>query len=122
MQFRLYGKIISRSVRHVATKTPAYDLYQVAIEEPGLYPSHFQVSTKDPSLFGPSDGPFAVGNFCTVTGFINGSRREVQRKDGSGKFMSYSTYLTAKSVETAAETAAPAPDNSQVNDDSDIPF
>ena len=77
MQFRLYGKVVNRSVRKVTRRDGTrYDLYQIVIEEPGKYPSRFQVSSKDASMFGSPDGMFGVGKFVIATGFQNGSERD----------------------------------------------
>ena len=122
MQFRLYGKVVNRSARKIQkTDGTTYDLYNMVIEEPGQFPSRFQVSSKDPSLFGPADGPFGIGKFVTATGFINGRERDAMRKDGT-PFKSYTTWLTLKSLESSAPAVAPdaAPANDAIADD--IPF
>lgn len=122
MQFRLYGKVISRSVRKVKKSNgETYDLYQMVIEEPGQYPSRFQVGSKLASLFGPADGIFGVGKFVTATGFINGTERQAKRADGSS-FTAYSTYLTLKTLDSAApaQESQTSGDGEEYSDD--IPF
>lgn len=122
MKFNLYGKVCSRSVRKVTKRDGTkYDLYQMVIEEPGQYPSRFQVSSKDASMFGQPEGPFGVGKFVTATGFQNGSERDAKRKDGT-PFKSYPVWFTVKTLESAAPVAAsdPAPAADEISDD--IPF
>jgi len=120
MQFRLYGKVCSRSAHKVKKQDgTSYDLYTMVIEEPGQFPSNFQVSSKDASMFGQKDGPFGVGKFVTATGFINGNEGEAKRKDGT-PFKTYRTWLTVKQL----ESSAPADQQPSAHEEEieDIPF
>ena len=126
MQFRLYGKVVNRSMRKVTKRDGTkYDLYQMVIEEPGQNPSRFQVSSKDVSMFGQPDGPFGVGKFVRASGFVNGSERSAKRADGT-PFTAYSTWFTLRELESAAPpesapaAAAVAAGSDEVADD--IPF
>jgi len=124
MKFELYGKIVSRRVAKLTNRktNQPYDLYSVVIEEPGIYPSLFQVSTKSPSMLGPKDGMFAVGRWCTVRGFVNGREREATSRDGK-RFKAYSTTMTLSSIETAEPPAVdPASGESTEGVADDIPF
>ena len=124
MQFRLYGKVVNRSVRKVKKADgTTYDLYNMVIEEPGAYPSRFQVSSKVASLFGAADGPLGIGKFVPATGFINGAERDAKRRDGT-PFKSYAVWFTVKTIESAAPAAATAADPAAAADEisDDIPF
>lgn len=121
MQFRLYGKVIARTVRHVKrTDGSSFDRYSMVIEEPGQYPSRFQVQSKDPSIFGQNDGPFGIGKFVTATGFVNGQERDAKRQDGT-PFKSYNVWLTLKTLEPSGSAEPPTPAASDVVDE-DIPL
>lgn len=97
MRCEITGKVLSRT-RRATTKG---ELYSLEIEEPGLFPSVFQVSSRDVTLFGKSDGPFAVGRLVRVTAFANGRMREGVGKDGK-PFKAYSVWFTASRVEPVA--------------------
>lgn len=93
--------------------------YHIVIEEPGIYPSLFEFTTKLASLFGPPDGPLGVGKPVKATGFANGREREIPKKDGSGNFTKYEIYFTLSSLEPFGG-AAPAP--AAGDDPEDMPF
>ncbi len=119
MKIQLYGKVIARTQR----KTDKGVLYSIDIEEPGVYPSRFQLSSRDASLFGQSDGPFAVGKFVTATAFLNGAVKQVPGKNGK-PFNAYRTWFNLAKLEPAesasgAAAATPQSDD-QVNED--LPF
>ncbi len=97
MKCEITGKVVNRTHR----ATPKGELGSLEIEEPGLFPSVFQVSSRDVTLFGKPDGPFAVGRIVRVTAFANGRMREVVGKDGK-KFKAYSVWFTASRIEPVA--------------------
>lgn len=120
MKFKLYGEITERSMRHVKKADgSSYDAYSLVIKEPGKYPHVFKVTTKDPSMLGQKDGPFAVGKFVTAEGFINGNVKDAVSKDGK-PFKSYNIYLTLSSLETAVAPSAAQPGEEEIADD--MPF
>ncbi len=119
MKIECYGKVQSRTMR----KTEKGELYTLVVEEPGRYPSPFAFATREASVFGPKDGPCGVGKYVKAYGFANGVKREIERKDGSGKFTKYEIYFTLSRIEAASApefsdtAAAPA-----AGDLEDIPF
>ena len=115
MKIQLYGKVLARS-HHASDRGESYS---IVIEEPGIYPSQFQLTSKDASLFGQPDGPFGVGKMVTATAFANGREREVDSKKEPGKKLKvYSVWFTLTKLEPA-ETPATAPGES---DPADMPF
>lgn len=119
MKIQLYGKVISRSQRKMQDGSIKY---LAVIEEPGIYPSRFQLESKDASIFGQKDGPFGVGKFVTATAFANGREKEVEGKNG--KFITYRVWFTLTKLEPAESTSAAAAEtprnDDQVNED--LPF
>lgn len=121
MKCEICGRVVSRTRR----TTPKGELYSLEIEEPGLYPSVFQVSSRDVTLFGKSDGPFAVGALVRVTAFANSKVR--QAIDSNGKaFRAFSVWFTASRIErieavenSGADPSTPKPVEPEPED---IPF
>jgi len=123
MKFTLYGKVVARTSRKVKkTDGSSYDLYNIVIEEPGQYPSRFQLGSKDASMFGQKDGPCGIGKMVTATGFVNGKAKECKTSEGH-KFTTYPVWFTLSSL-VPAEAASSAPDDSLAGDSvaDDIPF
>ncbi len=89
MKVTIYGKVVGRSCR----KTAKGDLYSIVIEELGQYPSRFQLSSNNASLFGQKDGPFGVGKMVTATAFMNGRENDAKRSDGK-PFKAYRVWFT----------------------------
>lgn len=122
MKFKLFGKVVSRTIHRVMKKDgTAYDLYQMVIDEPGVYPSRFQIATKDPGLMGDKDGPFGIGKDVIAEGFVNGTARQLSKSDG-GTFTKYETWLTVKTLTSAADGAASAPSPAENAETEDYPF
>lgn len=126
MKIEVYGKITKRSARTVKPQQGEdYQLYQIEIEEPGMFPSVFQLSSRDASLFGQKDGPLGVGNMVKITGFGNGRKRPATTREGK-KFDAYSTWFTIHTITplgkdtSAIEAARASAEAEQMADD--IPF
>ena len=116
---QIYGKIIART--HHATDRG--ELYSIVLEEPGVYPSRFQLSSKDASLFGQPDGPLGVGKMATATAFANSREREVpSKKDPAKKVKVYSVWFTLTALETAGDAPAPAEASGEDTVNEDLPF
>lgn len=118
MKVTITGTVVSRSYR----STPKGEIYSVVIEEPGQFPSRFQLSTRLASMLGSKDGPFGVGKTVTASAFVNGREEDAKRRDGSS-FKAYRVWfnlaeITSASAEAVASAPAPAADG--VADD--IPF
>ncbi len=116
MKIQLYGKVISRAQRKMQDGSIKY---YIVIEEPGIYPSRFQLESKDVSMFGQKDGPTGIGKMVTATAFANGREREVEGKNG--KFTAYRVWFTLTKLEPAESTSSPAAatpqSDDQVNED-----
>lgn len=119
MKVQIYGKVISRTQRTTDTGT----VYSIVIEEPGLYPSRYQLGAKDPHIFGQPDGPTGIGKMVTATAFGNGREKEVVSKDGK-KFMSYRVWFNLTALEPAEASTPSAADAPRSEDavSEDLPF
>lgn len=121
MRVMIRGKVISRTHHKAADGS---ERYNIVIEEPGQYPSRFQLTSKLASAFGPPDGFAAVGKTVTATAFCNGAEQDA--KDKAGKpFKAYRVWFTlidlADGSDSAAPAAAPAKEPAD-NPDDDIPY
>lgn len=122
MKFQLYGKVIDRSKRTVTKKDgTSYDVFSMVIEEPGVYPSRFRIESKTADVFGPKDGPCAVGKMVTASGFVNGSEREGKDKEGRPTKY-YSTYLSAREVKGAEPDKSAEDSAAEETTAEDVPF
>jgi len=116
MKIKLYGKVLARS-HHSSDRGESYS---IVIEEPGIYPSQFQLTSRDASLFGQPDGPFGVGKMVVATAFANGREREVESKKKPGeKFKAYSVWFTLTKLEPAE---SPEAANTEDKVDESLPF
>jgi len=124
MKFELIGKVTSRTCRKFKNRDGMMqDIYQLEIEENGMYRNPFLVTSKDASLFGQKDGPCGIGKFVKVTGFGDGFMKEIELKDGSGKLKKYDVYLKIRTIEPVEIEIHP-PENSGTDDGiaPDMPF
>lgn len=119
MKVQIYGKITKRSQR----TTDKGAVYYIEIDEPGQYPSVFQLGSKDVTIFGKPDGPFAVGKMVTATAFCNGKASDVTGKDGR-PFRAYRVWFNLTKLESAEAPAMhePSAPDVQSAEPEDIPF
>lgn len=108
MRCEIYGKVLARSVFHAQHG----DIYSLEIEEPGIYPSVYKISSQDASLFGQPDGPFAVGRYIKATCFGKGRAQEVTGKNGKGKFRAFRVTFTVTRLTSAEPVEPSAPEAS----------
>lgn len=121
MKIVLDGVVKSRAAR----KNAAGEMrYYLEVEEPGQYPSQFQIMAKDATILGPIDGFARVGARVIVTGYLNGKAEDVESAKHPGKkFRAYRTWITLSTIVPAvggASAASSAGDDEEVAED--IPF
>lgn len=101
--------------------------YSIRVEEGGTYPSYFEFTTKDPTIYASVE----VGNEVKLTGFANGRVKKVEyQKDGVKKSFDRMDYwFTLIRAEKTGAAAKVDPHgnvdrNQQLteSDDGDIPF
>lgn len=118
MKITFTGIVKSR----VARKNNAGEMrYYLEIEEPGQYPSRFQVLAKDAALVGPSDGFAKVGASVIITGYLNGVAEDVDSKKEPGKkFRTYRTWISLATIAPAGSVSGPV--EAPVEDLEEMPF
>lgn len=118
MKITFTGIVKSR----LARKNSAGEMrYYLEIEEPGQYPSLFQVMAKDANAIGPADGFAKVGASVIVTGYLNGVAEDVDSKKEPGKkFRTYRTWISLSTIAPAGSVAG-APE-AAVEDLDAMPF
>lgn len=116
MRVMIRGKVISRTMYKAADGS---ERYNIVIEEPGQYPSRFQLTSKLASAFGPSDGFAAVGRTVTATAFCNGAEQDATNKSGK-PFKAYRVWFTL--IDLADGSDAPAAASKEPEPADDIPF
>lgn len=118
MKIQFTGIVKSRSARKNAQ---GENRYYMEVEEPGQYPNQFQLSSKDASVFGPTDSFAKIGASVTVTGYLNSRGEDVPSTKNPGKTVHvYRMWINLSSI-VSAGGAAPA-DADDGSSDEEMPF
>lgn len=118
-QLAIQGKITGRRETTVDGK----QYYHLELTTPSQYPAVLDLWTADPTVAAANVPDFAVGKDCIALVWVNGRKQTTFKDKTTGEVRKLKFPQYRVSIRLAELTACESQQTqSQVNDDSDIPF